>query len=596
MSQVKLKISLIIVLGCTSFLLDYEPLRAQQQIMGPSTHLTDIKSLLANPALISFQQPRFSTGIQAYHMGLINESGSPLNQGFATISTPDIWNSIGAGLNAQHFSSPIYRRSNFSLAASARLFRYVSIGGQISALNISYNSDNFELEVRDPVFEEGHGKTTLNSSIGLFAQPAYFLGLSAGIRNLNEPNISLIGDDVREPREFFAGFALVQGVFRSSFEIIKGRDDLDGMFFLEAFSSTTGDYVRAGSNYYFDQASIEGQLHVAGPLSVNYQYTLPLSTVLGPSRGSHMFSLIYKFGRNPKLPKRVSPPNTRITFEQPDILTVPKSRVYLSSESDTLKVYEKKISREIGPGVTDHALANVSLYDLDTLDSNFSSEDQSHPTEQVSPVPAQIEFLDSISPEYDRFLQNIDNEPGRRISIVSEPSHIRRAIGLHNRILRDGKTPADAVNVETPAFRSASDSLLYRTPVQRDQLVSTEETTTLQPKELKFNLYASHQTIAARNWRLTVRNSQDELVRTFTGTGDIPAKLKWDWLDESDQIIEPGIYTCQFSWLNKEGIYQLSNQRSLYVQKIQRNVTIHVTTDQPRVPEQSDQIRILIKQ
>lgn len=589
-------LSICIAFSFAGLLWLYKPVNAQQQIMGTSTHPHDIKSLFANPALISFQQPRFGTGIKAYHAGLTDAAGSPLTQGFATLSTPFIFGDhLGAGVNIQYFNSPIFKRANFSLATSVRLFRYVSIGGQITGLNITYNSENFELEDRyDPVFQEGLGKTTLNSSIGLYSQPANYLSLSLGIRSLNEPNISLIGSDVKEPREYYAGLSLVHGAYRSSFEIIRGRHDLDGMFYFEAFSGT-GDYVRAGSNYYLDQGIAEGQLHITGPLSVNYQFTLPFSTLLGPSRGSHMFSLIFEFNRVSRIPDRVTPPRSRMTLEQPEIIPDVKRRVYISPENDTLKIFQKEINREIDPGMSDEILANVSLYDLSEPDSSFLTEYTGYPAEQYISVPDQVESGELISREYNRFLQNIGRGNLGVISVITDTSHIMRAAGLRSRILHEARMSEEDVPLGVLRFESDEDSLMYYTPVQRDQIPPFEQITITEPQELKLNLYSSTRTTPARSWRLAIKDSEEVLVRTLSGSGDIPSELTWDWLDESGNIIAPGIYFCRLYWETEGGSTQTSGERALYVQMIHRNVTIRVTDNPAMIPVHPDRIRILIK-
>ncbi|MEX0686883.1 MAG: type IX secretion system membrane protein PorP/SprF [Balneolales bacterium] len=572
------------------------PLKAQQQIMGPSTHMTDIKSLFANPALVSSQRPRFGTGIQAYHIGLVDGSGIPLTQGFATVSTPTVFGkNMGAGLNIQYFNSPIYRRTHFGLAASTRIFRYISLGGQVSGMNISYNRDNFDLvDPNDPVFMNGTGKTVLNSTAGLFSQPFEFLGLALGVRNLNEPNISLIGSDVKEPREFFGGLSLKQGLFRGSFELIKGRNNLDGMLHLEIHSAR-GNYVRAGGNHKLDQGFLEGQVHVSGPLSLNYQYTLPISSVLGPSLGSHMFSLLFEFRRVSKLPASVSPPRNRAAFERPLYPLNLEGRVFITSEDDYLRIFEKHITRHIDPGVSDQALANVSLYDMGVFDSSFVDGQISYPTEQIVPVPSQIQFQNLISSEYTKFIQDIGRGEHKGVSVISEQKHMMRAAGLHNRIQREGQNHSDRVMVETPIFNSRSDSLLFRTPAQRNRLATYEELTLLEPKTLRLSLYTSELIATVLSWKLIITNQDDEIIKAFNGSGEIPSDLNWDWMNDHGEIITPGVYTYQLSWNAADGVTHLSNQRKLFVQKTQRKITLQITDDPDKMPTQPDQIRILIK-
>ncbi|MEX2640095.1 MAG: hypothetical protein WD266_05390 [Balneolales bacterium] len=582
-----LRISLYIAFGCSGLLLQGRSAHAQQPITGPSTHLEDVKSWFANPALISFQRPSFGTGIKAYHLGLTGGAGTSLTQGFASISAPFVFGRTwGGGLNIQYFNSPVFRQTDFSAALSARIFGFVSVGGQVTGLNIAYNHDNFELDqTGDPVFQEGYGKMAISSSVGMYAQPADFIGFSFGMRNLNEPNLSLVGDDVKEPRELFAGLALVQGVFRSSFEIIRGRYDTEGMFFLEAFSGT-GNYVRAGSNHRFDQGSLEGQLHIAGPLTVNYQYTLPLSsTLIGPSNGSHMFSVIFNFNRLSRLPDPVSPPVNTITFDRPLVSANLESRVYLSTSADSLTIYEKNISRVIDPRVSDEALANVSLHDV--------GEDAAYPTKPAGPVSGRIEFEDLISAEYNSFIQSMGGDRTKGITIIADTADIRRARALHDHIAGEIQAP---VEVETTAFATGGDAQLYGTPLSRQQLPVDEKTILLEPEELTINLSAPVGEDSAGSWMMTIRDRQDRPVRTFAGTGQIPPVLSWDWRNEAGDIIEPGRYTCQLFRENTGGLSGTSNRQTLYVKKIERTITIHVTGDRGMLPADPDRIQILIKQ
>ena len=123
--------------------------------------------------------------------GVGDASGVPLRQGFFTSSTPFLLGDrIGVGGSVQYFDSPIYKRGALGLNVAGRILRSVSVGVGVSALNLSYNRDEFVgVEPGDPVFEGGTNKTTFSVSAGIFAKPIPNLNVALGVRNLNQPNL-----------------------------------------------------------------------------------------------------------------------------------------------------------------------------------------------------------------------------------------------------------------------------------------------------------------------------------------------------------------------------------------------------------------------
>jgi len=572
---------------------------AQQPILGPSTSIYDPKSIFANPSLLSFQRTKLAVGVKGYHMGFLDQSGIPLKQGYLTVSSPFLFlDRIGAGASVQYFDSDIFSRSFYSANVAARLFRFISVGASLSAYHISYDESEFDLvHPDDPVFAGGTSRTTLNTTFGVYAQPFEFISFALGIRNVNEPSLSLIGDAVYLDREFFAGATYTHGPFKGTLEIMNQPHGLDARMYVELFSSH-GNFVRTGSHIGFDNVHIEGQMHISGPFSVNYNYELPTSGILGQSGGSHMLSLIIEFDRLPRLPDRVRPPTYQLSFEEPTIDPVIEPRIYASSNIEYLKYYEKQLIREIDDNIPDESLETLSEYDLGAIDSVFSQVQYPYEMEQLSPVPSEIEFTTTISPHYQRILDEIGLlprvEPIHPISIVTDEDNVMKAFGIHN-ILRDTEpTPGD-IHVGTPRFESVEDSIRYHTRIDRSTIVPFEEMILLDPDETSIRLYPVYVNPTVRQWTLIIENNENYPVKRFSGTGTIPDALTWDWHDDANTLIEPGIYSYYMRWEDADGTIRESDRRQIYVQKFLRKITIQVTQDREKLPDQLDRINLIIK-
>ena len=139
--------------------------------------LDDAKSMLRNPATISFHRPQIALGVKAHHLGISGQSGVPLREGFFAGSTPFlIADRVGFGGTVQYFNTPIFRKQAFGTSVTARLFRFLSVGARVSALNLSYNRSEFVgVEPGDPVFEGGTGKTTFAKQLAIENSVGYSL-------------------------------------------------------------------------------------------------------------------------------------------------------------------------------------------------------------------------------------------------------------------------------------------------------------------------------------------------------------------------------------------------------------------------------------
>lgn len=576
------------------------PTQAQQFVSGPSMGLDDAKSALRNPAVISFQRPKVTFGAKAHHLGLGTESGAPLRQGFVSASTPFLFGDrIGLGGSVQYFDSPIFDKGAFGLTVTGRILRFLSVGARVSALNLSYSRDEFVgVAPGDPVFEGGTSTTTVNSSLGIFAKPIPNLNLAVGVQNLNRPNLALGGGTFRAERQFFGGASYSFGPVRVRAEVANGRNGLESLVALEAYS-TDGSYIRVGSDGEFSTAVAEGQLHVGGPLSINYQYGIPVASDLRSSTtGSHLVTVVYELGRSPDVPEPPSPPPMLLEASRPEIEPTFDPELYVTSSQDYVQHLEKRIEREIQ--VPREVLQSVSKKALGVLDSTFASQRGKTKSEPISPIPENIKVSDLLSSNYETSLTHIQKrlveDSTRVLKLLGRNEERVKAIGMYNKIYGGGQVLTSQLQVAAPIDSTEIDSTEERTVGMEDQIPLREQLYILNPKQTTLYLLDPYLASTEGAWEVSIKNRSGEHVRSFTGMGAPPSQITWDWMTDSGMPIDQGVYRYSLEVTRKDGSVIQSNEKKFYVRKVVRKITIKVTDDPTNMEEKEDAMEIRFKE
>ena len=574
---------------------------AQEFVRGHSTDLVDAKAQFRNPALVSFQTARFFAGAKAYHVGLGGANGIPLRQGFFGVSTPFLFNDfIGVGVGGQYFSSPIFRRSRMGAKVSGRL-DMVSFGLEVDALTTGYDQANFTEEaLNDPLFAGGTSQTALSVGAGVYAQPLPGFGVSLGVTNLNRPVTSLGGDSTRAPQEVYGGISYAYGPVRGMLELNNTKIDGTRMILSVEAYSTVGHFVRATSDFGFDQARIEGQYYVGGPLSINYSYDLPTSELLGPTSGSHQFTVIYEFNRSPSVrPAPPLPPNN-IPFSLNDQDADLMPTVYVTAEVDYVEVFEKRIRRRLDPMLPANAIASLSRADMEQGDSTFAAYSLPFEFDPVRPLSEDIRFPTPLSDNYESSLsqiaQQLANKGVEGLNIVGPEALVEKAMGLRNRVIYEEGAPRDRVEIGRPRFESAQDSLAFYTALVSGDIIPEETIEYASPGWTAFYLYPFQ--IAAgqvSGWVFEISNQEGEVIRSFDGQEGIPEAITWDWKDRNGGLVAPGVYYYQLSWQGAAGSIHTSNKNRIYVKKFVRQITIDVRQSLDPLEQAPDEVQLLIK-
>ena len=571
-----------------------QPAQAQQLMLGPSVSLEDPVSAFSNPAVLAFQRPRVAMGARAYHVGIGQGGGVPLRQGMLLLSTPYfLMDDLGAGALVQYFDSPIYSRIHFGGSFSYRLSRRAALGVNLAGLNLSYNQDEFVgVDPNDPVFLAGTSKTLFTAGIGVYAQPTTQLTLAAGARNLNRPDLSLVGDGVREVIQPYLGLGYTLGAFKALFEYGYTPYGADFRVGVEAVASS-GSFLRLSSTEAFGAGRIDGLLHIGGPLSIHYGYEIPLGSLAASSTGSHTFSVVFEFGRVPDLPEPVLLPPFVYDGGQAGITPGTEPSVFLTASDDYLKYIVQQIERSVDADVPAEALLSLSREDLGIMDSTLQGETFSaEESASTEPVSGEIALLGSYSPLYEASMREIGQAlrgDSVRLVISGPSTQVMKAAGLRNHLVNQERAPEKQIDVHLP-LRKASQPLR-----PGDTLNPSDTYLILEPAQTTLYIVGSTQSIRSTGWEVQVEDAEANPIRLFSGTGPLPDTLAWDWRDNNGNIIEPGVYRYQLRWQDEAGAFHLSNQRKVYVQKFLRKTTIEVTRDIGKLRESADEMEIKIQ-
>jgi len=573
-------------------------LTAQDLLLGPATGTQDSKSVFANPAVLSFQNPQIALGMRGYHLGFFDESGIGYKQGYISVLTPRVYGSnFGAGLQIQYFDSPIFRKSHFGGTASYNLFHTLSVGLNASLYHMSFNQDNFVgFDFEDPVFDDGFSKYSLNAAAGVYYRPLDIVEIGAGARNLTSPNLSLVSDNVTEPLEYFGSVSVRHQLLKGTFELMNSRYGIQSRVHAELFSSR-GYYVRTGTNMNFDSGYLEAQAHISNGFSANYQFELPLNELSGNSSGSHMVSLIYEFNRVPNVPDKRDIPPVVPDLSRDQLGVESSGNILISSRTDHLMYYEKLIVRQIDTNtISEQDLQSLSRYDLGDIGDD-PKEDRKPYGESESPnapIPQTVELTSSISDEYRGMLEFLASELETNelddIKILAEQGSEMRAAGTRNYIR---ELSGESVGVEQFVLATENDSLRYRElvdpgSIEDDRIIGVE------PEIAQIKTIPTDN-ISVREWELFITDAEDNRIHTIRGGSDIPEIIEWDWITDDGDIIEPGVYQYQLEWVDTNGNRTQSNTRSLYIQKVHRKITIDITKDINSILNDPDTIEIILK-
>lgn len=575
------------IISCLLMLTGFGNLFSQNMIFTNPGDIYNSRAGFVNPALVSFQESQVSLGMNAFHLGFLEENSLAFKSGYFSASIPYlIRGKIGVSVNGQYFNSPMYTQSNFSVAFSQKYFRFFSIGLRTSLFTKSYNRSLFNLEdENDPVFANGSTKFAVSLGGGVFFSILPNLFLTFAADHLNQPNVALAKAKFNQPMEFYGGVKYGLSRVNAAFYFKKVKENFYPFFEIEPNFS---DAWQIRFSYGMKSLQFDGAVNLFKGINLEYFYNYTLAEFYGTSFGSHGLSLTYFLDKKPSLPVQLTDNTFELPFDVPENRLNLNSRFEVYSSVTSLEIIEKRIYRKIDDDLNDEALEYLINFELGELDSAANGAAQYFNTKSIGAYFPEVRRVGNFTQSYQITLEKIDSLMAKnkklKTEIISTRKASNRAAGLQNYLINRAPVERQQVDVVMPVYKNRTDSLRKRQKLSSEQVKPVETLTVVTHDSTTFRVFPIYMEKYTRPWKLEIVSANRDLIKEFKGVGEIPAKIVWDWKKNDGTFIEPGLYYYTFHWFDQDNHPRVSNQRIIDVRKIKRNLTVTVSKS-PRLLE-----------
>lgn len=254
-------------------------------------------NLFSNPAgLSSMRATEVSFLYGKPYAGL---SDVNLGMGYAALGVPTSLGTLGLGY--AHFQAQgLMTEQTLALSYGVNLHK-LQLGLTAKRLSHSFHPGGDELAQNDPVFANGTSKSALAFDVGGTLPMGRFLKAGATVRNLNNPNVGLAGED-KVAREVQGGLLLdfAGAGFKVAGDLMLRSRDAEGIkeepipfLGIEKSFSRQNLALRAGANTLEYTGGFGLKLG-----SVSFDYALVFAkNLMSDNAGSHQLGMTYQFGK-----------------------------------------------------------------------------------------------------------------------------------------------------------------------------------------------------------------------------------------------------------------------------------------------------------
>jgi hypothetical protein len=568
---------------------------------------------------------QFVFGTKAFDVG-INPGAFDLNNGYIGYYSPH-WRKR-FGLNGQFLRTGIFNVTSFGLSYSERLHPSIAVGGRLDVLNHGFDRDRFQgVDPGDPLLSSELSRNYYSIALGVLAMPTPELSIGTVAENVNRPNVALSEEEqFRLPVDYDIGVQYRADRLHPSFNL--RYEDGAYRYRLRVGVVLTEDLM-ARLEYQRERFGFEGHIRLYRGLNLNYRYQYPLNELNTFSSGSHNLSFVYDFTRILEIPDLL---DVRYT---PEPVELSRSREAIPVEGDfivfsstpSLEIWEKNITRRVDDDIPlDFLKRNYhKIFAVDGLESlpgrdeivAFSPDTStglvgSYSKEYRSTLDSLSAYLlegdvdgtTIVSPENELLRAgNIKDVIVRRTEISPEKIVIVREPPIQGGIAEKmlGSEPAVAADtVTTPigistGADSAPDST-FDEEVDLSLLNRTETRIDLSQESVEFQVVALNKEGYDAPWTLVIHGSNGGKVKEFAGSGSVPDRIIWDWLDEEGSLVGPGWYSYRFRWTKPDGSSEDSMMGRLFVKKNKKNITIELTRKWLKKIPDAQRLEVLMNQ
>jgi hypothetical protein len=497
-----------------------------------------------NPAVISYQETKFSVGLKIPHLGFVPDNSLDLRDNRANISLPFFLpGRIGLGVDMRYSAAGINAEFATALLLSREVANNLSLGFKVGIENRSFDKNGFNLvDQNDPVLAGNLTTNSLNLGLGLFWRTGN-LSFGAGLNHLNRANIGL-GSEALLPRQLVAAIGYRIGSVTPTFVIHDDGFRRRGGFFFTFtpnYSSSFRIGHQSGMPFRMEATFLLRRKH-------NFSYTieLPTANTRDVSLGSH--ELVYS---------RILATDIRT----PELMLPLKKLV----------VVQETVTREMP--------ADIDMADL------ASSPDLIQ--QFLSPAGLRRNLMviaaGAFGPD--------ETDEGRmerfRTYAGNVADQLNETPDLELILRADDKTMPDAALLKEYLYQGA---LVDSSRIHVVRLASSgwpnlwgfeaghstvrRKRPALSSPDLQIRVEVEGKNRRVKRWALRIRDASQRVVREYSGDATLPAALTWDWTNVQDQLVAPGIYTLDLRVQGLSGKIKAARPRQVEVTYIKRSVKL----------------------
>ncbi len=567
----KIEQKLLLTFGIIGILLfiSIQPVNCQNIIAGDPSDTFDLQAVFVNPAVIPFHHRQVLFGMRLYQVGFLNNSQFGLRSSYLSFTLPQVFlGMFDVGFTGQNFSTQLYDQTNFSFQIAKQTFDRVFIGAKYNLFTKSYHREYFDLENdNDPVFADGTAKFAHSFGAGVVIFPWSHLALSFSCDHLNQPDVSLLKENYRQPLMLDFGCRYSYGHFSSSLYFNNQQDFWQMNWILESRPTPTTTFK---IGYVQNAAKFETQLYLFNGFSMNYMFDYPFYEVNQFSRGSHQISCIIQLDHKEKLKELQF---TEYNKGKSPIFNL-SAQISAAMDCENLEILTQKIIHSVDQSIPDGALAYLTDIDLSLSDSTINLAGFRSHGNMNKGEPGALYGSPKYSQKYQDYLDHIAKKSVRsvenQVELITDPNSFHRATDLRSSLVARHPDLDKKIQIKTLDFETKGDGISKRSA----NSATMNDAVVVNPKIVHFNI--SSIKIRKNNlpWELIITDHSGKIIKSFSGRGDVPPTLSWDWKDANGNLLKPNIYFYYFQWNEKNQKAIQSPHKSFYVNKISRTVSV----------------------
>lgn len=580
-------------------------------------NLYDWRAAMVNPSIGALQTGAVEAGFKIFHLGFADAGAALFKAGYFVLNVPKrLPFELTAGLQTQHFTTPLYNESSLRVALSRRFSPKLALGIGIGMLGISYQASEFELDdFSDPVLAGGTSLWRPDLHLGLTFMPFSTVIVAAGVSHLNRPNLSLVDDAVRLEPVFTFGLKYSLGRAQMQTGGTIDRTSVSRRASVQYTDEALG-FVQIGVD---DEAiSLLSRLNVSGPLSVGYGASLPINELSGTAAGSHEAAFIYEFDRLQKPIELVEVPERRMPIkpEMARIRVVPQFLTRL--EHSTVDIVTKNVVREVSQNLAEDAIQQLTSYDLGLTDTmsigtplfltnQFERFDPAGETGNLITLEGESglyfeknfdfslqdtaktkeDFFFTTDTSYIAFLRelgrDLKNNPAKKTMIVTSNEQLTRA-RLIVKFLSDSlQIPASQYLVKVVPSELVDADQPVRQRWRPDSLSRQEVIRLADPQHVLISVFPIDTSSHFKPWQFVVERSDGTRIFTYRGIStDQQQQFRWEWRDNDGRLIDNGFYRYYVEWEDDSGQTIQSAPKMLYARELRSTVHIQIAPQYQR--------------